>query len=48
MELDLSGARPGWHELGIFETSSQEVRITLVEVTDGVAIADAIRWTPVP
>ena len=47
MELDLSGARSGWHELGIFETSSQEVRVTLVEVTDGVAIADAIRWTPV-
>ena len=46
-ELDLSGARSGWHELGIFEASSREVRVTLVEVTDGVAIADAIKWTPV-
>ena len=46
-ELDLSGARSGWHELGIFEVSSREVRVTLVEVTDGVAIADAVRWKPV-
>ena len=46
--LNLSEAPSGWHKLGIFETSSPEVRVTLVEVTDGVAIADAIRWTPVP
>lgn len=46
-ELDLSDVRSGWLQLGIFETSSHEVRVTLVEVTDGVAIADAVRWTPV-
>ena len=46
-ELDLSEAPTGWNELGIFETSSNEVSVTLVEVTDGVAIADAVRWTPV-
>lgn len=46
-ELDLSGAPLGWNKIGVFETSSQEVRVTVVEVTDGVAIADAVRWTPV-
>ncbi len=46
-ELDLAEAPVGWNEIGIFETSSQKVTVTLVEVTDGVAIADAIRWTPV-
>jgi len=46
-ELNLSEAPTGWNQLGIFETSSQEVSVTLVEVTDGVAIADAVRWTPV-
>ena len=46
-ELDLSEAPSGWNELGIFETSSNEVSVTIVEVTDGVAIADAVRWTPV-
>ena len=46
-ELDLSEVPTGWNQLGIFETSSQDVRVTLVEVTDGVAIADAVRWTPV-
>ena len=46
--LNLSEAHSGWNKLGIYETSSPEVRVTLVEVTDGVAIADAIRWTPVP
>ena len=46
-EIDLSELPIGWNQLGIFETSSYEVSVTLVEVTDGVAIADAIRWTPV-
>ena len=46
-ELDLSEAATGWNQLGVFDTSSNEVRVTLVEVTDGVAIADAVRWTPV-
>ncbi|MCY3541516.1 MAG: hypothetical protein OXH31_06370 [Gammaproteobacteria bacterium] len=46
-ELDLSEVPAGWNQLGIFETSSQDVRVTLVEVTDGVAIADAVRWTPI-
>ena len=46
-ELDLSEVSTGWNQLGIFETSSQDVRVTLVAVTDGVAIADAVRWTPV-
>ncbi len=46
-EVDLSEAETGWNQLGIFEVSSNEVRVTLVEVIDGVAIADAVRWTPV-
>ncbi|MXZ55926.1 MAG: hypothetical protein F4227_03760 [Gammaproteobacteria bacterium] len=45
-ELDLSEVRTGWKQLGVFEISSPQVSVTLVEVTDGVAIADAIRWTP--
>ena len=48
VELDLSKVPSGWNQLGIYETSSPEVFVTLVEVTDGVAIADAIRWTPIP
>ena len=47
VELDLAEAPWGWNKLGIYETSSQEARVTIVEVTDGVAIADAIRWKKV-
>ena len=47
VELDLSEVPTGWNHLGIFDTSTKEVRVTLIEVTDGVAIADAVRWTPV-
>ena len=47
VELDLSEVPTGWNQLGIFDTSAKVVRVTLIEVTDGVAIADAVRWTPV-
>ena len=47
VEQDLLNAYPGWHRIGIFDTSSRDAHVTIVEVTDGVAIADAIRWTQV-
>ena len=47
VELDLFDAYPGWHTIGIFDTSSPNAQVTIVEVTDGIAIADAIRWTRV-
>ena len=46
-ELDLFKAYPGWHRIGTFDTSSRDAQVTIVAVTDGMAIADAIRWTPV-
>ena len=47
VELDLFDANTGWHRIGIFDTNSRDMNVTIVEVTDGVAIADAIRWTRV-
>ena len=47
VELDTTNADSGWNDLGIFEVDSRNTRVTVVEVRNGIAVADAIRWTPI-
>ncbi len=46
-ELDLENPTPGWNSLGAFETASGKVSVVVDHVENGVAMADAIRWSPV-
>lgn len=46
IEFDVSTSSPGWNELGTFELGNSEVDVVLSHVSHGLAIADAIRWTP--
>ena len=46
IKFDASTSNPGWNELGSFELSSSKVDVVLTEVSHGLAVADAIRWTP--
>ena len=45
-ELDLENPTPGWYSLGTFESSSGQVNVAVDQVENGVAMADAIRWSP--
>ena len=46
IKFDVSASKPGWNELGTFELTNDEVDVVLTEVSHGLAVADAIRWTP--
>ena len=45
VELDGREADVGWNDLGTYEIESPTVHVTIVGVRDGMAIADAIKWT---
>lgn len=47
VELDATNADMGWNNLGTYEIDSHSTRVTVVGVRDGIALADAIRWTPI-
>lgn len=46
-ELDLENPTAGWNSLGTFETTSGKVDVVVDQVENGVAMADAVRWSPV-
>lgn len=46
IKFDVSTSEPGWNELGSFELSNSKVDVILKDVSHGLAVADAIRWTP--
>ncbi|MCY4142504.1 MAG: hypothetical protein OXG08_02290 [Gammaproteobacteria bacterium] len=46
LEFDANSSSPGWNELGTFELSAANIDVVLIGVTWGLAIADAIRWSP--
>ena len=46
IDFDASTSLPGWNELGTFELTNTKVDVVLTEVSHGLAVADAIRWTP--
>ena len=46
VEFNAGTSLPGWNEIGTFELSNSKVDVVLTEVSHGLAVADAIRWTP--
>lgn len=46
VEFNAGTSLPGWNEIGTFDLSNSEVEVVLTEVSHGLAVADAIRWTP--
>lgn len=47
VELDAAEAESGWNDLGTYEITDRNTAITVIGVRDGMATADAIRWTPI-
>ncbi len=47
VELDAAEAESGWNNLGTYEITDRNTAITVIGVRDGMAIADAIKWTPI-
>lgn len=46
VEFNAGTSLPGWNELGIFELDDSRVDVVLIDVSHGLVVADAIRWTP--
>ncbi len=46
IEFDADSSSPGWNELGNFELNDSQIDVVLTSVTWGLAVADAIRWSP--
>ena len=46
IEFHANSSLPGWNELGTFELSASKIDVVLIRVERGLAIADAIRWSP--
>lgn len=46
VEFDAASSLPGWNELGTFELSNSKVDVVVAEVSHGLVVADAIRWSP--
>ena len=46
IEFEAGSSSAGWNELGTFELRASNIDVVLISVTWGLAVADAIRWSP--